>query len=48
MDRDGIENGLDGRRSADRACLRRRIGNALEDFEDVPVRTLVFVCGHEI
>lgn len=48
MDRDGIENGLHGRRSADRARLRRWIGNALEDFEDVPVRTLVFVRGHEI
>lgn len=48
MDRDGIKNGLDGRRAAYRARLRRRIGNALEDFEDVPVRTLVFVRGHEI
>jgi len=48
MNRDGIENSLDGRRSADRACLRGRIGNALEDLEDVPVRTLVFVRGHEI
>jgi hypothetical protein len=48
MDRDGIEDGLDGRRPANRARLRRRIGNALEDFEDVPVRTLVFVRGHEI
>jgi hypothetical protein len=25
-----------------------RVGDALEDFEDVPVRTLVFVRGHEI
>ena len=48
MDRDGIENGLDGRRPANRARLGRGIGNALEDFEDVPVRTLVFVRGHEI
>ena len=48
MDRNRVENGLDRRRFADRACLRRRIGNALEDFEDVPVRTLVFVRGHEI
>ncbi len=48
MNRDGIENGLDGRRSADRARLRRRIGDALEDLEDVPIRTLVFVRGHEI
>ena len=48
MDRDGIENGLDGGRPANRALLRRGIGNALEDFEDVPVRTLVFVRGHEI
>ena len=48
MDRDGIENGLDGRCPANRARLGRGIGNALEDFEDVPVRTLVFVCGHEI
>ena len=48
MDRDGVENGLDGRRAANRASLRRGIGNALEDFEDVPVRTLVFVRGHEI
>lgn len=48
MNRDGIKNGLDGRRAAYRARLRRRIGNALEDFEDVPVRTLVFVRGHEI
>ncbi len=48
MNRDGIENGLDRRRFADRAFLRGRLGNALEDFEDVPIRTLVFVCGHEI
>jgi len=48
MDWNGIENGLDGRRSADRARLRRGVGDALEDFEDVPVRTLVFVRGHEI
>ncbi len=48
MNGDGIENGLDGRRSADRARLRRRIGYALENFEDVPFRTLVFVRGHEI
>jgi hypothetical protein len=48
MNWDGIENGLDGRRSADRARLRRRIGDALEDLEDVPIRTLVFVRRHEI
>ena len=48
MNRDGIENGLNGRRPADRACLGRRIGNPLEDFEDVPVRTLVLIRGHEI
>jgi len=48
MDRDGIENGLDGRRPANRARLRLRVGDALEDFEDVPIRTLVFVRGHEI
>lgn len=48
MDRDGVENGLDGRRPANRARLRLGIGYALEDFEDVPVRTLVFVRGHEI
>src|SRR5712692_1998038 len=48
MNRDRIENGLDRRCPADRTRLWRRIGNAFEDLEDVPVRTLVFVRGHEI
>lgn len=48
MDGNGIENGLDRRGSTDRALLRLRIGDPLEELEDVPVRTLVFVRGHEI
>ncbi len=47
MDRDGIEHRLDRRGAADGARLRRRLGDALEDFEDVPVRALVFVGRHE-
>ena len=48
MDWDRIEHGLDGRRTADRTSLGGWVGDALEDFENVPVRTLVFVRGHEI
>ena len=48
MDWDRIKHCLDGRRPADRTRLRGRVGDALEDFENVPVRTLVFVRGHEI
>jgi hypothetical protein len=44
----GIQDRLDRGGPADRALLRRRIGDPLEKLEDVPVRTLVFIRGHEI
>jgi hypothetical protein len=46
MDRDGIEHRLDRRRPADRTFLGRRIGDALEQLEDVSLRTLVLVSRH--
>src|ERR1700751_4247630 len=47
MHRDRIEDGLNRCCAADLALRRRWVTDALEDFEDVPVRTLVFIRGHD-
>src|SRR5205823_14942599 len=47
MDRDGIEHRLDRRSAADRTSFGGRVGDPLEDFEDVPVRALVFIGRHQ-
>src|ERR671935_1256019 len=46
MDRYRIEHSLDRRGPANGTLLRRRLGDALEDFEDVPVRALVLIRRH--
>src|SRR5207245_8169623 len=47
MNRDGIQHRLDRRGPADGTRLGRRVGDPLENLEDVPVRALVFIGRHE-
>src|SRR6266511_1511440 len=44
--RDRLEDALERALAALFACLRRGVAHALEDLEDVPLRTLVLVDGH--
>jgi hypothetical protein len=46
MDRDRVEDPLERTFAADLAHLRRGIGHALENLENMPLRALVLVDGH--
>ena len=46
VDGDGMEDARNRALAADRADLRRRLGDAVEQLEHVPVRALVLVDGH--
>ena len=47
MDRDRVQDPLEGALAADLADLRRVVGHLLEDLEEMPVRALVFVDRHQ-
>ena len=46
MDRDRVQDSLDGALAADLADLRRVVGHLLEDLEEMAIRALVLVDRH--